>query len=431
MRINYGDTESAVWQADTLIGWGKRTIDDYVTSDYKRKIADGQIINNPVAYQKHTYEHHGGALWEEQHNTSPYWFKFHDGNITQWKAGGTNLYDTEPQELQDLKTGASIELAKQKALRFINASDYGFGEDVGEIRETFKFLRSPFTSMIKVAVDFRKMVLRRHKTHLNLVRDLRVKMRRAKSLKKREYYRRRLRKAEKSLKFHITLAGAWAEYFWAFQPLLRSAEDALTILGDLGTGLDLEKTAPRFSARGFSDGEAAHAVDRIVGNPPPDTGQNISYTKTLWEEYHAHILYSLTNPVRDWRKLLGLRFRDLPVTIWQVTPLSFMVDRVVNISSMIEGVTNLADPSVEILAASVRTKREQTLKAQLNNAWRYGYTTVNADGGLVEDTIFSYNRQVWHPSLSDTLPKIEISGLVDDAFKIIDLAAVLVSRLRF
>lgn len=409
---------SPVHHSTPKVAYDREVMDDIVTDHYRERIAAGEIINNPCNYSRFTHKLSGSVYWLRDDDVNPgYWHLFEGDGLTQlWLAGNEqNLFDAEPAELKLFTEDDSKLLeAKAKAINNIDRADYNFGEDVGEIRETFRFIRSPLASMVNVATAFRRDVFRR-----TAVRS-----------KKKGYHANTPQgERERALNFSRDIAAAWAEYFWALQPLIRSIEDALTILGDIATGLDLDKQLPpRISSRGFSEDEVSEQLDIQFSVSPLD--RICHWQKYIEVEHHASILYSLTDPVRDWRKLLGLRFKDLPFTIWQVLPLSFMVDRVVDISGVIRGVTNLADPNVTILAASVRTKRTTELRAQFTRCEQANYTTTfTADE--VSDTKFAYDRVLWYPNVSDLIPKIEISGLVDDAFKIIDLAAVVLSRLRF
>jgi hypothetical protein len=114
--------------------------------------------------------------------------------------------------------------------------------------------------------------------------------------------------------------------------------------------------------------------------------------------------------------------------MWQIFPLSFMVDRVIDISTFSKGVINLADPNVKILAASLRRKTTWIESYKLQSMWWNGYTG-HAQGNTNEHTYFEYERTPWVPSFVDTLPKVTLGYLVDDATKIADLCALIRGRI--
>jgi hypothetical protein len=106
-----------------------------------------------------------------------------------------------------------------------------------------------------------------------------------------------------------------------------------------------------------------------------------------------------------------------------------MVDRVVQVSDSIRGLTNLLDPYVEIKAGFVVTKED--LSSQVR--WTgddHPQTNVTLFGDTVTDTAFRYSRQVWTPTLKDTLPKFNIKGLVTDASTLTDLLTLVYKNLR-
>jgi hypothetical protein len=105
-----------------------------------------------------------------------------------------------------------------------------------------------------------------------------------------------------------------------------------------------------------------------------------------------------------------------------------MVDRVWNITKMIRGITNLADPNVEILAGWVRAKEELVSTVRLTGQTVPGYT-VTASGDLVTDKTFVYNRSPWTPRVSDTYPTTTKGRLVEDASSILDLLTLTYFRL--
>jgi hypothetical protein len=140
----------------------------------------------------------------------------------------------------------------------------------------------------------------------------------------------------------------------------------------------------------------------------------------------ASILYEVTNPIRDWRFRLGLRAKDLPTTIWQVLPYSFMVDRLLDLSSFSQGVMNLADPSIKILAASYRAKVSGSKIYKTAGSFNSRYH-ITADDTLTWEE-FTYKRDVWQPTIADTLPEFTPGHIISDATKITDLFAIVASK---
>jgi len=158
---------------------------------------------------------------------------------------------------------------------------------------------------------------------------------------------------------------------------------------------------------------------------------------SYWNDYNressrewvvkAGILYEVSNPVDDISFDLGLRPKDIPETLWAVTPYSFMVDRVINVSDIVRGVTNLLDPNVKILAGWTVLKDTHT------QSWEYFHETNGSyQVTIVPDTstwtTFKYEWVPWYPTALDIIPPSDIGGLVKDATTTTDLLSLIYAR---
>jgi hypothetical protein len=145
---------------------------------------------------------------------------------------------------------------------------------------------------------------------------------------------------------------------------------------------------------------------------------------------HATIFFEVTNPLKDWNFLLGLRMKDIPTGLWEIVPLSFMVDRLLNIKNTISGAVNFLDPTVTFLAASTRIKKTTTSNITFTGCTYledlYTYKLENPD--TVKHEVFEYNRGLWEPTFSDVVPPFTLGGLVEDIAKTADLIAIIVGR---
>jgi hypothetical protein len=154
-----------------------------------------------------------------------------------------------------------------------------------------------------------------------------------------------------------------------------------------------------------------------------------STQSTAMTKVKAGILYTNSNPLSGWQWKYGLRNKDLPVGIWNVVPYSFMIDRVFNISRAIRAATNMADPNIVFLTAWITTLREVTTvnsyKIKSNSS---DYTFV-LSGGNITTKSFTYDRKVWTPTASDTVPALTLRNIVKDAKYIADLLSLTVPRI--
>jgi hypothetical protein len=120
--------------------------------------------------------------------------------------------------------------------------------------------------------------------------------------------------------------------------------------------------------------------------------------------------------------------KDLPTTFWQIVPLSFMLDRVYDVTSFSKGVINMADPKVKILSGFTRVKENWDASYRFSASTR-PERTFSGDGGKTTWTSGGYHRTPWVPSLRDTVPKPHWQGIVDSATKVLDLGALIYGHL--
>jgi hypothetical protein len=101
-----------------------------------------------------------------------------------------------------------------------------------------------------------------------------------------------------------------------------------------------------------------------------------------------------------------------------------MVDRLVNIKNSVDGIVNLGNPDLEILAGWVVSKDTVETYVSLLSVNQPGWTSSLAPSDTVYSRTFTYKRDVWEPGLVDVIPALTLGGLFDSATKISDLAAL-------
>jgi hypothetical protein len=405
----------AVYQTiSTLVNANDKTMTDVVVEKFFERLANGEIINNPCRLRQTTTVSGGGAYL----GTKPgHVYVTSGGSLTQYQrslsATGfvptTNLISGD--QVDDLIAQAKIE-----CLAHIDETPYAFGEDVGEIKETLQFLRRPFSSLLKLGNTFERDVIKRMKLRRLSKRQLIVKGIRDKKWKTDNL----------SSKYGIAranaVADAWGEYSFAAAPLVRSIMDA----AEAATWTNARVLPPRKTARGHTTltQEGSEEYKHLWSGTVYDL-----YDRGWSHEVdvRAGCMYTVTNPVENLRWLLGLRTKDVPETIWQLMPMSFMLDRIVNVSKLIRGLTNLLDPQVRILTGWVvirsDVERNIRFKSQINPGW-----DILVNGDTVREKDFSYERMIWTPEASDTIPLFKPKGLVKDINSIADLVSLTYRR---
>jgi len=368
-------------------------IRDIVTPKFFKRIGNGDIINNPCYISASTLACGGGSYSASGLISS------NQGHVYSQSGGSTTLYEANMHNLHNNLSAISeadledmIQRSRLSALSNVDSTPFAFGEDILEIRETLRFLKRPLSSLAKVAKKVRRLA--------------RSKM-----------------NARKGLSLADALAEAYLEYRFAVTPLVRSSMSIVEAYSDKNSRREKRRTARGFSrfADDASDSPELHFSSTVYDNFHRSVSTKI--------DVHSGILYEVKNPVNDLNFRLGLRLKDIPVTLWQIVPLSFMVDRVVDISSAISGFLALSDPSVTILAGwtRVKTNKVNTLQflSQVNPGW-----AVQVAGDVVVNEEFSYSRTPWSPGYSDLNPQFTPWNLVKDVTSTLDLLALSRTRLK-
>jgi hypothetical protein len=322
------------------------------------------------------------------------------GNLAQRVRDQTNVVPIS-FDINKLKSESKV-----KAISNMDRTPYAFGEDIGELKETIRFMKSPMSSLAKLAKSIRRKAQKRNNARLA-------------GLKGRKYIRD---KSAENSDIGADIASVYAEEQWALEPLVRSVHDAIEAFSKVNV-----PHLKRYTARGFANfDESNHDSLTTEGT----SNWHLDYSEHVNIKVHSGILYSITNPVYDIRSRMGLRGKDLPETLWQLLPLSFMVDRMLDVSTFTRAVVNMSDPSLKILTGwcTVHSLKE------------YSYTPTGRDpNSLWAFTVqsctctkhnFAYDRAPWTPKVSDLNIPVNLTGLIDDAKNIADLAAVVIQQLR-
>lgn len=374
-------------------GFISRSMTDVVVPDFINKIRRGEYVNNPMSYVVETDLTLGNWSYSETKNTAPFDKVTRSGNGSLSRALRQELPATYLPTLPSLPLGWGSGLndaAKASALANVDQSPYSFAEDIAEWRETLKFLRSPLASLNKVSQSFSSEVSK--------------------------YTSRR-----KAITRAKAIADVYLSYRFAFSPLVRTASNLLKAYNDK------PRRPKRRSARGYAEDTYSKTFDQHRGFSDNFLSWRGGLTYTA--KAHAVVAYEVSNPVMDWRFKYGLRFKDVPEVLWAISPYSFLVDRMVNISESIRGFTNLVDPSVSILGASVTRRDDEHLDYSCYKQTHSGYTVVISPDTVMNHK-FRYSRSLWHPTFRDVLPGVNPLGLVDSTTKVADLVALITQRLR-
>lgn len=217
-------------------------------------------------------------------------------------------------------------LALAKSYSRIDPSILLTGELLGDLDKTVSMLRRPFSGSLQL---IRKMD---------------------------KYKRNRLGKTY--LSAIKASANAWLEYRYGWKPLIMDAtavmENAHTLLrGRLGGRSLVARAEERLVHDSTSSFSAAGGIPQV------DSAVGMVRTQDCMRAC-AGVVYTLDveTVVSQLMRFGGLRAYDLPATIWERVPYSFVIDWFANVGTWLQSIT--PNPNVRILGNWVTTIRETT-----------------------------------------------------------------------
>lgn len=229
----------------------------------------------------------------------------------------------------------------------------------------------------------------------------------------------------------ITLGttGAWLTYRNSILPTFGLVKDGLASLYTAGKKLNKDIRL-RASAKS-SDRYKVFSVVNCGYASYPGKIYDVSREKSI--EKRVVLYYKLKAPRSGFKEDWGLRFKDLPVGFWNVVRLSYMVDRVYDISSYLNAMTNILDPNIVYEGGCVTTC---TKSLERYHCTRYDNGPGNWAGTIsgapyeveskdIVRTLVSPPYSYLNPSNIDFRPK----GLVSDVTKTMDLVSLVAQGL--
>lgn len=348
----------------------------------------------PINYLHYTCR----SLRESQGN-----YKFTDHSNTHnltWSGNVTQAFKTASggsfpgSELQLIGTGTNldllIELAKSKALSGFDKPTESYGEPSLEAGKTVKLIAKPLVS-IRTHVDRYHAELRR--------------------IRKGRGYRRRL-------------ARHWAEYSLAIMPLWRMVDDSIDLVRD-----GLLKTVDSQYSTYYG------IVERTPNQLQSSTAISlapISGTLFRTAQFEVRVKAGIVSYIVDINRFatkVGTRARDIPVTLWEATPLSFLVDRVFNVKNVLRSVLALSSSQVRVQGGFV------SVRVRALRSWQYRNLTIAAPNKCDSQTnplyeeFFELTREGWNPTIGDLSPRKLSTGLFSSITSTLDTLALIELKL--
>lgn len=409
----YTSTQQARWQwansADSAVVKGTwsttyrsqtdgkvRQMTDYVTPGYKKASSEGQIINTWMwaTTDERTLSGNGPRFQNDVPNGSGgytnYWG---DLQGPGWSNGRlTNPISKPGVALPSFDS--LMDVTKTRCYANIDKPDFQSAVTLGEIKETISFLSNPF------------------KTGLRLAETLNGKLRRA------GVFDRGVKLDKRKLR--NDLASGYLAFQYGLKPLVKEVVGILETLR-----IQLDQKPQRETAR--AKGELKSSQTWTAQESFSGINCTATYTYERTVTIRCGILYENLAATTTNSDIWGIRPKDIPLAIWQVSSLSFVVDWFVNVGDFISALT----PSAGTRTLSMWTTtiiEEKTTRVCSNyilpiSGW---YTTrAGTNTETVKRVTYQRDPRTFAPSLAFR----ELDSLKNDASRLTSLIALFTTRI--
>jgi hypothetical protein len=303
-------------------------MEDMLIPNYHERVARGEVFVNPmtaVEWKRSASGSTGGYSFTHILNSISY-----TNGFAILRPAPTGLGKIAHLDIP-IDIGALRILAGTQAASNVAEPEFYGQVFLAELRETIGFLRNPIKGMTDLAKRYRRAG------------------RRAK--------RRGTTRAYSVLQF---IEEEWLAYRYAVMPIVFDMQDAVNAVDSL------KEKPERFTARGSAKDEGSNSL--VVGPVQwgPFAMSKVVTTRRA-VSVRAGILYTMNT-----RDTFGLSPSQIPSTVWELVPFSFVVDWFVNVGDYIGAIT----PKIGVdILGSWTTVRDEAL------SFGSGFSTWNPPSG--------------------------------------------------
>ena len=302
-----------------------RYIKDEVTPNYRKLIAEGRIVMNPVTLKSNTRESEVAPL---KFGVHPTWGSRHYiGDMACiW-----SIPAVKPVWFAD-DLATAKDLVVTKVYSKVNKASWQSAVSIAEFGKTVNLIAGPFFRFHGLCVNYNRRLtaIKGYKKGKN---------------ESSKAYRNRIRNQ---------FSSAWLEFRYGWTPLVMDIVAAQKAYKLFKTTRDKN---PRLVARATEEIRYKYSGTSAVVPDPGITTCIREYTHEFVTKVTAGVIYTITDSSRaaEAQRLTGLQFRDIPSIAWELVPYSFVVDWFLNVGNWLEA--SFPRPGLSVLG-SWRTTKE-------------------------------------------------------------------------
>jgi len=412
--INVTHEVNSIFSAETM--W------DHVTGSWPKRVIvpsnanfptrlgfpHGNPINelsvaiNPLIYSCTTESEAVGTFLMST-NTGSFW-TLQSGCVVGLMDHTTNInYGNQPVPDDFASMATLVATLKGQILQNATRPEYSFGEPLAEIRRTLDTMRNPLHAIRRLAKSFF--------TNYQVARE-------------------GARTARQTAK---ALASTYAEVQFGLAPAIRSVQDAVDSNVDyvLRTMFSPKLPAVRgkLTVTGVKRSQvtAPFQITDAIHSLGTWTGTTESIT-SITREARVGLYHSIPTTLSR-GEYLGLTALDIPLTLWQTLPYSFMIDRLYNVSKFLNSCRTVVQSKVKFGSGWVIERTSTKVSRRVLKATRAGcFTNPSSTVPRIEG-YFTMTRDLWIPELDDISPPPSGAGLLSSIQSTADLIALATLRL--
>lgn len=339
----------------------QKVMEDCVFKQYRKRLRRGEVmIGNMhlVKVNRETSDLNFVIGPSPSYFNGGWWHLHGDWNhvIESW----TPYWLDVNQDIMNMK-----EIAQVKALAKLNSAPIQVGELANEFRETILMLKRPFANSRKLLADMRK------------------------------WRGRHMGKSVSSM--YEATKNAWLEYRYGWRPIVMDADMILQEAAKIG----VTRQSKRLVARARETYNRSESRDFVCNMVP---GYNIwaigSSIATRDVTVDAGVLYDVELVIgcAEALRVFGMRPSDVPSTVWNCIPYSFVADWFTNIGDWLQAISPAPGITTRGGWVTTITKKNQQFPAgSMKCVWPYLPAPVY--GGYSESILHEEDvlRENWPP----------------------------------